>query len=320
LVYSGFRDAMAEEAPLNLMQRAAEKLRALGAQTPGETAMPLSSPSRAEAGTAGAAVERPAPTAPLRRKESQQAAIDINRLILAGMVSPRGDKTLISEEFRILKRPLLLKAFSEEGRAEDAHVIMVTSSLPGEGKTFTAVNLAMSIASEADLNVLLVDGDVMNPSVLPRLGIEGKLGLTDLLTDPQLDLSDVLMRCENVPNLTLLPAGTATLRATELLASHRMDALMTDLARRYTDRVIVIDTPPVLATSEPSVMALHDGQSLLVIEAEKTSQTAIEASLRQLTRCPNINLMLNKATSTPSSEQFGGYGTYGYGSYATRRN
>jgi protein-tyrosine kinase len=311
---------MADDAPLNLMQRAAEKLKALGTQPPAAEVSAVG--AQHVASQAGAAVNPPrSPQAtPLRRKESQQATIDINRLILAGMVSPRGDKTLISEEFRILKRPLLLKAFSDEGRSEDAHVIMVTSSLPGEGKTFTAINLAMSIASEADLNVLLVDGDVMNPSVLPRLGVEAKLGLTDLLTDPELDLSDVLVRCENVPNLTLLPAGTPTPRATELLASHRMAALMTDLAKRYTDRVIVIDTPPVLATSEPSVMALHVGQILLVIEAEKTSQSAVEAALRQLTRCPNISLMLNKASSASGSEQFGGYGAYGYGAYAQRRN
>jgi receptor protein-tyrosine kinase len=309
---------MADDAPVNLMQRAAEKLKALGAQSAAAETSPVATPA-AEPAATPAAPPRPPQTTPLRRRESQQATVDINRLILAGMVSPRGDKTLISEEYRILKRPLLLKAFSEEGRTEDAHVIMVTSSLPGEGKTFTAINLAMSIASEADLNVLLVDGDVMNPSILPRLGVEAKHGLTDLLADPQLDLSDVLMRCENVPNLTLLPAGTPTPRATELLASHRMAALMTDLAKRYTDRVIVIDTPPVLATSEPSVMALHVGQILLVIEAEKTSQSAVEAALRQLTRCPNISLMLNKASSASSSEQFGGYGSYGYGAYAQNR-
>lgn len=298
---------MTEETPLNLMQRAAEKLRQKDAP-----AAPLAQPGK----PAGLSPS-PVPS-PLRTSESQTVTIDVNRLLLAGMVSPKGDKTLISEEYRLLKRPLLLKAFSDEGRTENAHVIMVSSSVPGEGKTFTAINLAMSIASEPDLNVLLVDGDVMNPSVLGRLGIEERSGLIDLLEDKGVSVSDVLLRCSNIPNLTILPAGAPTSRATELLASSRMESLVTDLARRYPDRVIIFDSPPVLASTEPSVIALHVGQIVLVVEAEKTPQSAVEASLRQLTACPTINLVLNKTRIASSSDEFGGYG-YGYGQYGRRK-
>lgn len=298
---------MTEETPLNLMQRAAEKLRQKDA--------PAAAP--AQPGKPAGLSPSAAPS-PLRTSESQTVTIDVNRLLLAGMVSPKGDKTLISEEYRLLKRPLLLKAFSDEGRTENAHVIMVSSSVPGEGKTFTAINLAMSIASEPDLNVLLVDGDVMNPSVLGRLGIEERSGLIDLLEDKGVSVSDVLLRCSNIPNLTILPAGAPTSRATELLASSRMESLVTDLARRYPDRVIIFDSPPVLASTEPSVIALHVGQIVLVVEAEKTPQSAIEASLRQLTACPTINLVLNKTRIASSSDEFGGYG-YGYGQYGRRK-
>ncbi len=301
---------MTEETPLNLMQRAAEKLRQ-------QSASASAAPVR-EAGRQQPAAPVPPPASPLQPKESRTVTIDINRLLLAGMVSPKGDKTLISEEYRILKRPLLLKAFSDEGRTENAHVIMVSSSVPGEGKTFTAINLAMSIASEPDLNVLLVDGDVMNPSVLGRLGIEERSGLIDLLEDKGVSVSDVLLRCSNIPNLTILPAGAPTSRATELLASSRMESLVTDLARRYPDRVIIFDSPPVLASTEPSVIALHVGQIVLVVEAEKTPQSAVEASLRQLTACPTINLVLNKTRIASSSDEFGGYG-YGYGQYGRRK-
>lgn len=316
------------DKPINLIQKAAERLRAPQAASLIERAVskmqeqaaaqpqpvaPETPAARAhERGPdKPAAAAQPSP-ALLKPRVSKQANIDLVRLQLAGMITPRGERSHISEEFRIIKRPLLLQAFSDEGRHQNAHLIMVSSARPGEGKTFTAVNLAMSIASEPDLNVMLVDADVHNPSVLPLLGLTAEQGLVDLLADENMDLSEVLIRIGNIPNLTVLPSGHPNPRTTEMLASHRMVGLVGDIARRYTDRVVIIDTPPVLASSEPSVIALHVGQALMVVEAEKTSQRAVESALSLLSKCPNINLLLNKSKISVGSEQFGSYSKYGY--------
>lgn len=313
------------DKPINLIQKAAERLRApqgaslieravsklqeqAASQPP---ATPPAEPPRAHERAAEKPAAQPSHTL-LKPRISKQANIDLVRLQLAGMITPRGERSHISEEFRIIKRPLLLQAFSDEGRHQNAHLIMVSSARPGEGKTFTAVNLAMSIASEPDLNVLLVDADVHNPSVLPLLGLTAEHGLVDLLADENMDLSDVLIRIGNIPNLTVLPSGHPNPRTTEMLASHRMVGIVGDIARRYTDRVVIIDTPPVLASSEPSVIALHVGQALMVVEAEKTSQRAVESALSLLSKCPNINLLLNKSKISVGSEQFGSYSKYGY--------
>ena len=235
------------------------------------------------------------------------------RLQLAGCIVPSGERTRIVEEFRIVKRPLLLKAFATgDQRTRNGNLIMVTSARPGEGKSHTAVNLAMSMVSERDLNVLLVDADMHNTSEYSSMGMMGvnaEKGLLNVVADPSTDLADVLLRTD-IPNLTLLPAGTNVMNPTELLASNRMGQLVEELAERYPDRVIIIDTPPVLATSEPSVLAMHVGQLLFVVEAEKTSQKAIESSLALLGGCQNINLVLNKAKMEGGGDRFGAYSYY----------
>ncbi len=239
--------------------------------------------------------------------------IDQVRLQLAGCIVPAGERTQIVEEFRLIKRPLLLKAFAtDDQRTRNGNLIMVTSARPGEGKSHTAVNLAMSMVSEHDLNVLLVDADMHNTSEhssMGMLGVTAEKGLLNVVADPSTDLADVLKRTD-IPNLTLLPAGTDVMNPTELLASNRMGQLVEELAERYPDRVIIIDTPPVLATSEPSVLAMHVGQLLFVVEAEKTSQKAIESALTLLGGCQNINLVLNKAKMEAGGDRFGAYSYY----------
>jgi len=237
--------------------------------------------------------------------------IDLVKLQMAGMVTPNADRKRIVEEFRIIKRPILNAAFGAgESRIPNGNLIMVTSARPGDGKTFSSVNLAMSMASERDLNVLLVDADVVNyhrdKSVMSMLGVSERRGLLDVLNDPSTDLSDVLLRT-NVPNLSLLPAGSVTINPTELLASNRMGQVVEQLAQRYPDRVIVFDTPPVLATSEPSVLAMHVGQVVFVVEAEKTSRKAVEASLSLISSCQHISLVLNRADYEAGTEKFGAY-------------
>ena len=218
-----------------------------------------------------------------------------------------GGRTNLLEEFRIIKRPLLKRAFAEGGpKDKPANLIMVTSSLPGEGKTYCAINLAMSIAMELDHTVLLVDADVARPSVLRTMGLPAQRGLMDILLDDKLDLSDVMLRT-NVDTLAILPAGTSTPRATELLASSTMSSMLNELANRYPDRVIIFDSPPLLLTSESRVLASHMGQIVVVVEAQTTTQHAVKEALHQLEGMNNVNLIYNKTRDIPGIEE-----TYDY--------
>ena len=175
--------------------------------------------------------------------------IDLPRLQLAGYITPNAQETRLGEEYRTIKRPLLLKAFgAEQTRITNGNVVLVTSARPGEGKTFTALNLAMSIATERDLHVLLIDADVYKHELCSRLGVPNEHGLVDLLIDESVDVPDVMVRT-NIPNLTVLPAGTRHPSSPELLASQRMASFMKDLGARYPDRIIIIDAPPVLAST-----------------------------------------------------------------------
>ena len=233
--------------------------------------------------------------------------IDLDRLEKAGMVTPNCERTPVAEEFRFIKRPLIGKAlYKGEGAIRHGNLIMVTSSLPGEGKTFCSINLAMSIAMEMDHTVLLVDADVARPSVLSTLGLEAQTGLMDLLHDETLDLSDVLLRT-NVDRLSILPAGNSQKNATELLASQSMKALLDDIATRYADRIVLFDSPPLLLTSEARVLAEQMGQIVMVVEAEKTTQNALRDALRKIESCANVNLIYNKGRSFAEPESYGYY-------------
>lgn len=240
-----------------------------------------------------------------RRRTSREISVDLPRLRLAGMVTPDGDMDRpIVEEFRLIKRPLLVKAFGPERKTRNTHLVMVASAHAGEGKSYIAHNLALSIASEADTHVLLVDADLYSPSAPQRFGFAAEHGLIDVLADDGTDLADVLLRTD-VGNLTILPAGKRHARATELLASPRMARVMAEMAQRYPDRVIIFDAPPVLASSEPSVLAMHVGQILMVVEADKTSRNAIEDSLALLGGCPDVSFVLNKRRKWMALEKLG---------------
>ncbi|MEF9926346.1 MAG: XrtA-associated tyrosine autokinase [Massilia sp.] len=241
------------------------------------------------------------------RQSTRRIELDLARMRELGMVTAAGGRTNLLEEFRIIKRPLLKRAFAERGTKENpGNLIMVTSSLPGEGKTYSAINLAMSIAMELDHTVLLVDADVARPSVLRTLGLPAQRGLMDILLDDTLDLSDVMLRT-NVDTLSILPAGTSTPRATELLASSTMTAMVHELAHRYPDRVIIFDSPPLMLTSESRVLASHMGQIVVVVEAQTTTQHAVKEALQQLEGMANVNLLYNKTRDIPGIEE-----TYDY--------
>lgn len=234
----------------------------------------------------------PEPKAVAPEPKSRLVNIDLERLSAMDYLTPASQRSRIADEFRVIKRPLLAHV-QAAGHPTRANLIMVTSSLPGEGKTFVSVNLAMSLAMELDRTVLLVDADVSRPSVLDRLGLEAAPGLMDVLTDPTLSLPNVLLRT-NVPKLSLLPAGRPHGQATELLSSEAMRQLLDELAQRYADRIIVFDAPPLLPSTESRALAAAVGLVVLVVEANKTTQSTLDQTMATLESCPNVLPLLNK--------------------------
>lgn len=248
------------------------------------------------------AASGPAEPVPLRHVD-----INLARLHQMGMVTHDGGRTTAAEDFRIIKRPLLRNAADAvaQGR-RNGNLIVITSALPGEGKTFCAINLAMSIAMEKDHTVLLVDADVARPSVLRVLGVPAAPGLMDVLLDNTIGMPDVVLRT-NIASLSLLPAGRNHKHANELLASHAMSALLDDIAGRYPDRIVIFDSPPLLLTSEATVLAAQMGQVVLVVESDATTQRDVREALRRLENCPHVDLICNKAHAFAGSEYYGYY-------------
>jgi protein-tyrosine kinase len=238
------------------------------------------------------------------RRTTHTVELDLMRMHESGLVTAAGGRTALVEDFRIIKRPLIKRAFGARKPGDNpGNLIMITSSLPGEGKTFCAINLAMSIAMELDHTVLLVDADVARPSVLRTLGLPAQRGLMDILLDDNVDMADVMLRT-NVNTLSILPAGTSSPRATELLASHMMKNLVNEIANRYPDRIVIFDSPPLLLTSESHVLASNMGQIVMVVESERTTQHAVKESLRQLEGLSNVNLIYNKSREFPGTETY----------------
>lgn len=241
---------------------------------------------------------------------SEAVQWDIDQMESAGLLLENGGKNPLAEEYRQIKRPLLVNAFNKgAGAIENGNLIMVTSALPGEGKTFTAINLALSIALERDKTVLLVDADVARPAISEMVGHHAQQGLVDYLLHENMALSDVLLRT-NFQNLRLLPAGRKHPHSTELLASENMHRLMQELATRYPDRIVIFDSPPLLPTTEAAVLAGLMGQVVMVVEAEKTPQEAIREALDLLDPEKMIGLVLNKSHrtfGTPYNDYYGYY-------------
>ena len=239
---------------------------------------------------------------------SQSVEVNLNKLNKEGYITPKYSNTLLSSTYRKIKRPLLNNIVGKGAtRLENANLIMITSSLPSEGKTFSAINLAISIAMEQNKNVLLVDADVNKPSHFKIFDIENKPGLTDLLSGEVNGLSDVLCRT-NIPSLSILSAGKRHEYTTELLASDAMDLFIKDVSARYEDRIVIFDSPPLLNTTEAAVLSSHMGQIIMVVEAESTQSNVLSSSLGMLHN-EIILLLLNKQREKTDESQYG----YGYG-------
>lgn len=233
--------------------------------------------------------------------------IDFGWLKSRGFVTPEAAMSQIAEEFRIIKRPIIRNALGRGGaRVKNGNLVMVTSALPSEGKTFTSLNLALSMATEIDSTVLLVDGDVAHPSIPGLLGAPHGPGLLDLLTRDDLDFGECLVKT-NIEKLSVLPAGARHRRSTELLASEQMASLLREIASRYPDRIIIFDSPPLLATTEARVLAGNMGQIVMVVAADSTSQNAVTQALATVEGCEVVMMVLNKASRTDVGAYYGYY-------------
>jgi exopolysaccharide/PEP-CTERM locus tyrosine autokinase len=199
---------------------------------------------------------------------------------------------------------------NNSAQIRNANLIMVTSSLPGEGKSFTAINLAISIAMELDRTVLLVDADVAKPSLPGCLGISEQDGLLDVLRGKYSNVGDAMVRT-NIDKLTILTAGTRDHQATELLASMAMSKLLDEIAQRYSDRIVIFDAPPLLVTTEARALATGMGQIVFVVRAEETPKAALQDALATIEECEVKLMVLNQARNIDKSAY--GYGGYGYG-------
>jgi receptor protein-tyrosine kinase len=240
-------------------------------------------------------------------KEAKRINLDYESLSKNGFIVPHAGNKQLSEEYRIIKRPLIRNALGK-GAAPITHgnLVSIASSVPSEGKTFTAMNLALSIATELDTTVLLIDGDVLKYSLSRLVGIENEPGLIDLLSSKQTNVSDVIIHTQ-IPRLKLIAAGQRSEKSTELLASKEMERLLDELSNRYSDRIIIFDSSPILATSEAAVLNQHMGQILLVVEAGETPVDAIKDSLSRLDQEKAIGLVLNKSREDKGSNYYGTY-------------
>jgi protein-tyrosine kinase len=240
-------------------------------------------------------------------RAARQFAVDRNRLRALSLITPDGERTPLAESFRRIKRQILANVAKPKPGAPPANLVLVTSALAGEGKTFCAINLAISLALERDRTVLLVDADVARPSISRVLGLRAEGGLMEVLLDRDVDFGDVLWKTD-IGGLTVLPAGTAHQHATELLASDAMAGLLRDMAERYHDRIVVFDSPPLLAASEAAALASHVGQVVLVVEANKTSEAALKQALGRIDTSTVTGLLLNKVQSAPLEYSYDAYG------------
>jgi exopolysaccharide/PEP-CTERM locus tyrosine autokinase len=294
---------------VSIVEKAIDKLRKSGEPAPA-AARPTA------LATATAPSSEPLPsleqTASIRRP---RVTIDRRRLREAGLLPPEHEESRLAAEYRRIKRPLLAKALAANAPAIE-RVLLIASATPAEGKTFTSLNLAFSLSLEQEARVLLVDCDSPKPQLSTVLGLATSPGLFDALADPQLDVESCV--CEtDVPNLEVLPVGQKHERATEMLASRRMQDLVSRLLDADPHRVIVFDSPPLLLTTESAALATLAGQVVLVIRAEATPKAAVQDAIRQLGTGKSVSLVLNDVEPWAG---MAGYYAYGhYGPYPTAR-
>jgi protein-tyrosine kinase len=294
---------MTSPKSLHLIERVAERLRQEGAlDASAAQLLESEKPARRADPSVPASAGKP-DTVRIARPKLEAAVLE-----RAGMIDWSKVRSRVAEEFRIIQGQILRTAISSDtGGAQPANLVMVTSARPGEGKSFTALNLATSIARRKDHDVLLVDADSKPDSVGQILGLSGQKGLLDLAADPGLSPDQVILGTE-FEKLSVLPLGREIEHGADLFSTRQMARLIRDLGRRYADRLVILDAPPCLASSDASTLAPVVGQIVLVVEAERTQREEVEGAIDLIQACPTIMLLLNKVQRT-TRNTFGSYGS-----------
>lgn len=250
-----------------------------------------------------------APRSHARVARPAGAAVAIDRAMLAekGLLVPDAPIGALVEEFRQVKRQLLQTArVVKKLDGDRSRTVLVCSARPNDGKTYCAVNLAIAMAAERDVEVLLIDADFAKPDVMTRLGLNDGPGLLDALADPNVDIEACVV-VTDIPQLSLLPAGTKSNNDTELVASRRTGEVIAALLAADPKRLLIFDSPPALAATPASVLANHAGQVMLVVRADRTTEGDLREAVALLEGCEHIQLVLNAVSFAPGGRRFGGY-------------
>lgn len=239
---------------------------------------------------------------PASLQPAQELQFDLERLNALGMLTPKSRDIPRLEQYRLIKRSLLKKTPKDEKRAygqveaseSNAKLILITSALPGEGKTFTALNLVISIAMERDTQVLLIDADLEKRDASRILGVDSAVGLTDLLSNAEIPLGQALFKT-SLPNLAILPAGAPHEHHAELIASKEMGHIVSSLCVGYS--VVIADSPPLLLSSDATVLTSLAGQIVIVVQAGQTPEAAVQEAVQLIGPSKQIGFVLNKDIS-----------------------
>lgn len=254
---------------------------------------------------------RPAPAAaPPRRAGAGAVKVDRSALKSAGFIQPDAPITGLAEEFRLVKRQLLAGVVTADKADARQRTVLISSARPDEGKTFCAINLALSLSAERDMEVLLVDGDFTRPAILRTLGIEAGPGLVDALADEDADPEAFVIRTD-LPGLSVLAAGRQENDVPELLASERTRAVLARLGAAHPRRIILFDSPPALMASPASVLSTLAAQVVVVVRADRTTEADLRETVALLSGCDKISLLLNGAAFAVSNRRYGSYNGYG---------
>ena len=249
-------------------------------------------------------------------KSAKRLVLDATAMRARGYLPEEGKDRQFADHFRRIKRPLVDKALSGETAAGDPRVIMITSALPGDGKTFTSINLALSMALERDISVLLVDCDVAKRHVSDIVGLKEEAGLLDALVDETMDIESLVVPT-NMRGLSILPAGRRVEATAELLSSNRMRQIIAHLFARNPRRVLLLDSPPLLITNEGRTLVKNAGQVVLVVRAGYTARHAVQDAVGLFDPQQAGGIILNHV-AVSGGEGYYGYGTYGsYGANGT---
>lgn len=254
-------------------------------------------PSRAAESPSGAAEPLHRAAEPARIPiDAQPVHLDYAKLRASRIITPDDKSSAAYNEFRSLKRKLIPMTRDPETGVMTRNVMMVTSALPREGKTFTAMSFAICLAAERNLNVILVDGDVVRGSIADYFHGRDFDGLVDLLTETGRRIDDMLHPCVELPGLHILFAGRRHEATPELLASRRMGDICAALSKQFKHSIVLFDTPPVLAASEPAAMAAHAHHLIILVASGHAGRHQVEAALAEVSSCPSISLLFNRSS------------------------